>query len=231
VKDLSLTLEDNKKIFEWYQKQRAFWRNLEGFLFLINQLRYSSRTNTNIMKFNSPFQIVENFILWYAHEDADREPLIATIDNIEYKNMDDVSLLDDDIRVKYSLNVVLDWINTQPLNATEYVNMIGSLQMYFLEDHTEGLDSLGNYSLEKDAYDCIQAFSHLKESQICLFDTVGWCILKSTFEILEVNPSEVAVKGFVGIYNQLSIKQECFIKDEPVDLSDCTVTNKLIPFV
>jgi len=115
-------------------------------LFFYIGLRYTSRTNTYIMNFLTPNLVVDNYILWFYHDEDEREVMVETIERVNYIKLSNEELSSDDVRIKNNIHNVLLWIDDQNFPIVEHVNMILGVYSYFKEDHVDGLDSIGQYS-------------------------------------------------------------------------------------
>lgn len=186
------------------------------------------------MKFNTAEQVVENFILWYTSDEKEREQLISTINDpmITYLNYEDIDLGDDNSRLEDNIRNVMTWIDRQGFHGKELLRLLGCVVQYFTEDHVDGLESFGNYDVDADAEECVEAFKKLKIYQIDSIDHPKYHILEKLSGDLKENPTPEKVKAFRATYNYLSAKQECLIAEAPINLSDYTIpTDKLIPFL
>jgi len=185
------------------------------------------------MKFNTAEQVVENFILWYTSDEKEREQLISTINDpmITYLNYEDIDLGDDNSRLEDNIRNVMTWINRQGFHGKELLRLLNCTVQYFTEDHVDGLESFGNYTVDVDVLECKEALKNLVKFQSDQIDPTVYRQLTELAEGMSIKPSEALVKRFRTTYNYLSTKQECILEEAPIAIQDYTVVaDKLIPF-
>lgn len=93
---------------------------------------------------NSPQEVIENFIIWFTTDEAERTRLISTIDNANHSlvEMNEGDSKSDYIRVAKNTVNVIAWLNCNYPVGKEYFQILRSIADYFEEDHVDGLESI-----------------------------------------------------------------------------------------